>query len=207
MNTYKNRHNLKMSELAKLLGHAVRIEILTLLMENELSVEALSGLTNVPIANISQHLQNLRKGNFVTSRRDGKYVIYSLTKGPINNIINSLSDFIKFNDNIIYSIVDAYKTEQKLLESVSQDELIARLEIGAVTLLDVRTEEEYTNGHIPGALNIPLVELAIRLSELPKDTEIVAYCRGPHCILSVEAVNFLKKQGYKIKRLNEGYSS
>ena len=149
----------------------------------------------------------MRKGNFVTSRRDGKYVIYSLTKGPINNIINSLSDFIKFNDNIIYSIVDAYKTEQKLLESVSQDELIARLEIGAVTLLDVRTEEEYTNGHIPGALNIPLVELAIRLSELPKDTEIVAYCRGPHCILSVEAVNFLKKQGYKIKRLNEGYSS
>ncbi|EPJ5802330.1 ArsR/SmtB family transcription factor [Klebsiella pneumoniae] len=194
-----------LGELAKLLGHGSRIEILEHLSAGELSVEMLAALTGMSAASTSQHLQNLRRGNFVMSRREGKHIIYRLGDGPVRSVLASLRCFAEFNDEVIRSITADYRRNNQCLEAVTREELLSRLEADSVTLLDVRPEEEYIGGHLPGALNIPLRELASRLTELPKDTEIVAYCRGPHCILSVEAVEYLRRQGYRIRRFDEGY--
>ncbi|WP_242549955.1 ArsR/SmtB family transcription factor [Pantoea agglomerans] len=194
-----------LGELAKLLGHGSRIEILEHLSTGELSVEMLAALTGMSAASTSQHLQNLRRGNFVMSRREGKHIIYRLGDGPVRSVLASLRCFAEFNNEVIRSITADYRGNSQCLEAVTREELLSRLETGSVTLLDVRPEEEYVGGHLPGALNIPLRELESRLAELPKDTEIVAYCRGPHCILSVEAVEYLRRQGYRIRRFNEGY--
>lgn len=194
-----------LGELAKLLGHGSRIEILEHLSAGELSVEKLAALTGMSAASTSQHLQNLRRGNFVMSRREGKHIIYRLGDGPVKSVIASLRCFAEFNNEVIRSITADYRSNNQCLEAVSREELLSRLENGSVTLLDVRPEEEYVGGHLPGALNIPLRELEFRLAELPKDSEIVAYCRGPHCILSVEAVEYLRRQGYRIRRFDEGY--
>lgn len=194
-----------LGELAKLLGHGSRIEILEHLSAGEQSVEMLAALTGMSVASTSQHLQNLRRGNFVMSRREGKYIFYRLGDGPVRAVIASLRSFAAFNDEVIRTITADYRNNSQSLEAVSRAELLSRLEAGSVTLLDVRPEEEYIGGHLPGALNIPLKELESRLAELPKDSEIVAYCRGPHCVLSVEAVEYLRRQGYRIRRFEEGY--
>lgn len=194
-----------LGELAKLLGHGSRIEILEYLAGGELSVEILSALTGMSAASTSQHLQMLRKGNFVLSRREGKHVIYRLGDGPVRSVLASLRCFAEFNNETVRRITADFQSNDQCLEAVSREELLSRLEAGSVTLLDVRPEEEYIGGHLPGALNIPLKELEARLAELPKDSEIVAYCRGPHCILSVEAVEYLRRQGYRIRRFEEGY--
>ncbi len=194
-----------LGELAKLLGHGSRIEILEHLSAGEQPVEMLAALTGMSVASTSQHLQNLRRGNFVMSRREGKYIFYRLGDGPVRSVIASLRNFAAFNDEVIRTITADYRSNSQSLEAVSRAELLSRLEAGSVTLLDVRPEEEYIGGHLPGALNIPLKELESRLAELPKDSEIVAYCRGPHCILSVEAVEYLRRQGYRIRRFQEGY--
>ncbi|ENK1088273.1 metalloregulator ArsR/SmtB family transcription factor [Citrobacter freundii] len=194
-----------LGELAKLLGHGSRIEILEHLAAGEQSVEMLSALTGMSAASTSQHLQNLRRGNFVMSRREGKHIIYRLGDGPVRSVIASLRCFAEFNNDVVRNITADYQSNHHCLEAVSREELLSRLESGSVTLLDVRPENEYIGGHLPGALNIPLKELESRLAELPKDSEIVAYCRGPHCILSVEAVEYLRRQGYRIRRFDEGY--
>ncbi|EIV2968229.1 metalloregulator ArsR/SmtB family transcription factor [Cronobacter sakazakii] len=194
-----------LGELAKLLGHGSRIEILEHLSAGELSVEMLAALTGMSAASTSQHLQNLRRGNFVMSRREGKHIIYRLGDGPVRSILASLRCFAEFNNEVIRSITADYRSNNQCLEAVTREELLSRLETGSVTLLDVRPEEEYVGGHLPGALNIPLRELESRLAELPKDTEIVAYCRGPHCILSVEAVKYLRRRGFRIRRFDDGY--
>jgi len=194
-----------LGELAKLLGHGSRIEILDHLAGGELSVEMLSALTGMSAASTSQHLQNLRRGNFVMSRREGKHIIYRLGDGPVRSVIASLRCFAEFNNDVVRSITADYRSNNQRLEAVGRDELLSRLQTGSVTLLDVRPEDEYVGGHLPGALNIPLKELEARLAELPTDSEIVAYCRGPHCILSVEAVEYLRQRGYRIRRFDEGY--
>ncbi|NIF49416.1 metalloregulator ArsR/SmtB family transcription factor [Enterobacter sp. Ap-1006] len=194
-----------LGELARLLGNGARIEILEHLAGGELSVDMLSGLTGMSTASTSQHLQNLRKGNFVTSRRDGKHIIYRLADGPVRSVIASLRCFAEYHSEAIRSIAADFQNASERLEPVGRDELLSRLESGAVTLLDVRPEDEFGDGHLPGALNIPLKELEARLAELPKDKEIVAYCRGAHCILSVEAVEYLRRKGYKIRRFDAGY--
>ena len=194
-----------LGELAKLLGHASRMEILEHLSGGELSVEMLAALTGMSSASTSQHLQTLRRGNFVMSRREGKHIVYRLGDGPVRSVVASLRCFAEFNNELIRNITADYRNNQQSLEAVSREELLSRMEAGSVTLLDVRPVNEFTDGHLPGALNIPLQELGARLKELPKDTEIVAYCRGAHCILSVEAVEYLRRQGYKIRRFDEGY--
>lgn len=144
-----------LGELAKLLGHGSRIEILEHLCAGELSVEMLAALTGMSVASTSQHLQNLRRGNFVMSRREGKHVIYRLGDGPVRSVLASLGCFAEFNNDVIRSITADYRSNNQCLEAVSREELMSRLETGSVTLLDVRPEEEYVGGHLPGALNIP----------------------------------------------------
>lgn len=187
-----------------MLGQAHRLELIEHVSQGERSVERLAQLTGLSVANASQHLQHLRRGGFVQSRRDGKRVLYRLGDGPILELLSALQCYAQRSRAEVREIVSDYFDQLDRLEPISREELVGRLQDGSVTLLDVRPEDEFTLGHLPGALNVPLDELERRLSELPKDQEIVAYCRGPYCVLSFEAVALLRARGFKVRRLEDG---
>lgn len=201
----KNQIFEQFAELARVLGHAHRLELLEHISQGERSVERLAQVTGLSVANTSQHLQHLRRGGFTRSRRDGKRVLYRLGDGPILPLLSALRCYAERNRAEVREIVTDYFDKLDQLEPVSREELITRLQDGDVTLLDVRPDDEFALGHLPGALNVPFDELERRLSELPKDQEIVAYCRGPYCVLSFEAVAALRARGYKIRRLEDGF--
>jgi len=157
------------------------------------------------VPNVSQHLQVLRRAGFVRSRRDGKRILYRLGDGPVIELLGALRRYAEHSRAEVRGIVTDYFNRLDSLEPVSREALVNRLDDGSVVLLDVRPEDEFALGHLPGALNIPFADLERRLAELPKDTQIVAYCRGPYCVLSFEAVAALRTKGYDIKRLEDGY--
>jgi len=193
------------AEVARTLGHAIRLELLEHLSQGERSVERLAQLTGQSVANTSQHLQQLRRGGLVRSRRDGKHVLYRIGDGPVRELLSALGAFAKQAQAEVREITATYFTSLDVLQPISREEIMRRLEKGSVTLLDVRPEDEFTMGHLPGALNITFPELERQLASLPKDHEIVAYCRGPYCILSFEAVAALRARGYQVRRLEEGF--
>lgn len=195
----------QLAELARTLGHAHRLELLEHLAQGERAVEGLAERTGLTLANASQHLQHLRRLGLVASRRDGKRVLYRLGDGPILDILAALRRLAEHNMAEVREIVGAYFGRLDALEAVPRDELARRLHEGGVVILDVRPEDEFGMGHLPGALNIPLAHLERRLSELPGDQEIVAYCRGPYCVLSFEAVAALRARGFNVRRLEDGY--
>lgn len=190
--------------LARVLGNEHRLELLDLLAQGEQSVEGLTVRTGLSFANVSQHLQHLRKGGLVAGRREGKNVVYRLQDGPIIEAISALRTLAEHNVDAVRGVIDAYFTSLDDLEPIGPDELMSRLGADSVTLLDVRPEDEFRAGHLPGAMNIDLGSLEARLSELPPDREIVAYCRGPYCILSFQAVQALRAHGFKVRRFREG---
>ena len=157
------------------------------------------------MANASQHLQVLRRAGFVRSRRDGKRVLYRLGDGPVVELLGALRRYAEHSRAEVRGIVSAYFNRLDSLEPVSRETLLTRLDDGSTLLLDVRPEDEFALGHLPGALNIPLADLERRLGELPKGVQIVAYCRGPYCVLSFEAVAALRARGYDIRRLEDGF--
>lgn len=191
--------------LARTLGHAHRLELLEHAAQGERAVERLAQLTGISVANASQHLQHLRRGGFVQSRREGNRVLYRLGDGPILELLAALRGYAEHSRAEVREIVSGYFEGLDRLEPVSRADLLERLHDGDVTLLDVRPEDEFALGHLPYAVNVPLDDLQRRLSELPKDREIVAYCRGRYCILSFEAVAMLRAQGYRIRRLEDGF--
>lgn len=193
------------AELARVLGHAHRLELIELVSQGERSVERLAQLTGLSIANASQHLQQLRRGGFVQSRRDGKRVLYRLADGPILSLMAALRSYAERNRAEVGKIVADYFHRLDQLEPVSRKDLARRLKARTAIVLDVRPEDEFALGHVSGALNIPMDELKRRLAELPKDQEIVAYCRGAYCVLSFEAVALLRKHGFLVRRLEEGF--
>jgi ArsR family transcriptional regulator len=193
------------AELARVLGHAHRLELIELVSQGERSVDRLAEITGLSIANTSQHLQQLRRGGFVQSRRDGKRVLYRLADGPILSLIAALRSYAERNRAEIGKIVADYFQRLDQLEPISRKELAQRLRAKSAIVLDVRPEDEFALGHVPGALNIPINELKRRLVELPKDQEIVAYCRGPYCVFSFEAVALLRKRGFLVRRLEDGF--
>jgi rhodanese-related sulfurtransferase/DNA-binding transcriptional ArsR family regulator len=193
------------AELARVLGHAHRLELIELVSQGERSVDRLAEITGLSIANTSQHLQQLRRGGFVQSRRDGKRVLYRLADGPILSLIAALRSYAERNRAEIGKIVADYFQRLDQLEPVSRKELAQRLKAKSAIVLDVRPEDEFALGHVPGALNIPINELKRRLVELPKGQEIVAYCRGPYCVFSFEAVALLRKRGFLVRRLEDGF--
>lgn len=193
------------AELARVLGHAHRLELIELVSQGERSVDRLAEVTGLSVANTSQHLQQLRRGGFVQSRREGKRVLYRLADGPILSLIAALRSYAERNRAEIGKIVSDYFQRLDQFEPVSRKELAGRLKAGTAVVLDVRPEDEYTLGHILGALNIPMNELKRRLAELPKNQEIVAYCRGPYCVFSFEAVALLRKRGFLVRRLEDGF--
>lgn len=190
--------------LARALGHEHRLELLEHLGQGELSVEQLSSVTGLAFANVSQHLQLLRRNGLVEARRVGKQVIYRLAGGPVVETISALRTLAEHNLDAAQSVITTYFTKLDDLSPIDTDELMALLRDDTVTLIDVRPESEYRAGHLPGARNVPLADLKAHIRNLPKDREVVAYCRGPYCILSFEAVHLLRERGVAARRLKQG---
>jgi rhodanese-related sulfurtransferase len=195
-----------LAQIAQALGHAHRLELLEHLGQGERSVEDLAARASLTLANASRHLQLLRRAALVESRRDGKRVYYRLAGDDIVvGLLSALSRVGERNSAEIARVTANYFRARDEFEPVSRNELLDRLRSGTATVLDVRPEDEFANGHLPDALNIPLSELEGRLAELPPDQEIVAYCRGPWCVLSFEAVALLRDRGYRARRLQDGF--
>jgi ArsR family transcriptional regulator len=195
-----------LAEIARALGHAHRLELLEHLGQGERSVEDLAARTNLTLANTSRHLQLLRRAALVEGRRDGKRVYYRLAGDEVVvRLLGALSRVGVRNSAEIARVMASYFRSRDGFEPVSRDELLDRLRSGTAAVLDVRPEDEFANGHLPDALNIPLSQLERRLAELPADQEIVAYCRGPWCVLSFEAVALLRQRGYQARRLEDGF--
>jgi rhodanese-related sulfurtransferase/DNA-binding transcriptional ArsR family regulator len=190
--------------VARTLGHAHRLELLEQVAQGERSVEILAERTGLSIANASQHLQQLRRAGMVTARRDGKFVYYELADDAVLALVAALHRIAERNVAEVGRVLRSYFYDRDSLEPVSREELLKRSRAGAVTILDVRPQDEFALGHLPNAVNIPLRGLESRLSELDRKQEIVAYCRGPYCVLSFEAVAALRKRGFKARRLVDG---
>ena len=194
-----------LAEIARSFGHAHRLMLMEHIAQGERPVERLAELTGLTVANTSQHLQHLRRAGFVESRRDGKHVLYRLGSGPIEPILAALRAYAQHNRVQIGQLVADPANAEGRHDSISRDELLDRLRDGGVTLLDVRSAEEFALGHLPGALNIPVDELEQRLAELPRGQEVVAYCRGPYCVLSTTAATLLTGKGISTRRLAAGF--
>lgn len=195
----------ELAEIARTLGSPQRLMLLQHVSQGARSVERLAELTGLSVANTSQHLQHLKRSDLVVARRDGKRILYDLASGPINELLASLTYLAEHRRAEIQSVISDSVNQTERLEGISRDELLERLRDSSVTLLDVRPREEFAMGHLPGAINIPMEELEERLSALPVEHEVIAYCRGPHCVLSVNAVALLRRKGIRTRLLNAGF--
>jgi len=202
----KQRVFVGLAEIAQALGHAHRLELLEHLGQGERGVEDLATRTGLTVANTSRHLQILRRAALVEGTREGKRIFYRLSsEEAVVGLLHALSRVGEQNSAEIARVMTTYFRARDELEPVSRDELVDRLRSGTATVLDVRPEDDFRQGHLPGALNIPLAQLERLLAELPADREIVAYCRGPWCVLSFEAVAALRQRGYRARRLEDGF--
>jgi ArsR family transcriptional regulator len=190
--------------VAKAIGNEHRLELLELVAQGERSVEALAARSGLSIANASQHLQHLRRAGLVTARRQAKFVLYRLADDAVLTMLAAMHTVAERNVGEVERILRSYFHARDDLEPVSRIELAKRMKQGLVTVLDVRPEDEFALGHLPGARNVPLSQLKRQLRGLDRNTEIVAYCRGPYCVLSFEAVAQLRKLGFKARRLQDG---
>jgi rhodanese-related sulfurtransferase len=193
-----------LARIGAALSSPIRIEFLELVAQAERSVEQLSALTGTSVANTSQHLQKLRQAGLVAGRKDGQYVLYRLAGDEIVGLLGSLGRVGESYLAEVERMVKTYLTQIDELEPVPAKELLERARKGLVTVLDVRPTEEFEAGHLPNAINIPVRELEKRLKELPRNKEVVAYCRGPYCLMSYDAVALLRKKGLKARRLEAG---
>lgn len=193
------------ANVAKALSHPHRLDLIEYLGQGERSVEALAKLVGQSVANTSQHLQYLRRAGLVTFDKRGLYVFYALAGDDVVELYSALRATTERHATEVDKIVSEYFTKQDSLEALSRNELLKRTKEGLVTVLDVRPADEYESGHVPGAVNMQLPELKKRIDELPKELEVIAYCRGPYCFLAFEAVEELRKKGYKVRRLEDGY--
>jgi rhodanese-related sulfurtransferase/DNA-binding transcriptional ArsR family regulator len=191
--------------VAKAAAHPYRLELLEQLAQGERSVEVLADRLKLSMANASQHLQHMRRGGLVAARRDGKFVFYRLADDAVLDLVAALRRVAETQSAEVERVVRSYFANRDALEPVARTELMSRLRDGIVTVLDVRPQDEFALGHLPGAINVPLAELERRLSILDPGQEIVAYCRGPYCVLSYEAVATLRARGFKVRRLEDGY--
>ena len=193
------------ARIGKALGSARRLEMLEFLSQAERSVETLARMTGLSVANASQHLQVLRQAGLVQARKEGLYVHYRLAGGAVDRLVAALRVVGEERLAEVDRLVKLYLEAKDDLEPVPAKELMRRARKGLVTVLDVRPPEEYAAGHIPGAINVPLADLRRRWQELPRDREIVAYCRGPYCVYADDAVRLLRDQGFTARRLDTGY--
>ena len=192
------------SRIGKAVSSPKRLELLDLLCQGERTVEVLAEESGLSIANTSQHLQVLRAARLVDSSKKGLYVTYRIADPAVGEFVRSIRVMAENQLAEVEQISRRFFEGRRGLDPIDREALIRRVRKGAVIVLDVRPEEEYRAGHIPGAISIPVKELKRRLSELPKDHDIVAYCRGPYCVMSDQAVGILRSKGYRATRLDEG---
>jgi rhodanese-related sulfurtransferase/DNA-binding transcriptional ArsR family regulator len=190
--------------IARGLASAARLELLDFLAQGERSVEDLARAAGLSIANTSKHLQQLKGAGLVTPRRDGKHIYYALADERVLDAIATLRRLAETHQEAVAQLIASYLKQRDALEPIPAEELLARARDGLVTVIDVRPPQEYAQGHVMGALNVPLDQLESRFGELPEDREVVAYCRGPWCVLSFEAVARLREAGFQARRLQDG---
>ena len=193
-----------LARIGTALSSPTRIEFLELLAQTERTVEQLASLTDTTVANTSQHLQKLRQAGLVSGRKQAQYVFYRLAGDEVVALLTSIGRVGEKYLAEVERIVKVYLAQKDALEPVSAEELLKRARKGLVTILDVRPSEEFAAGHLPGAINIPVRDLEKRLKQLPKGKEIIAYCRGPYCLMSFDAVELLRQKGRKARRLEAG---
>jgi len=206
MSTGNFKHDLfnQFSRVAKAMSNGYRLELLEFLAQGERSVDALAHVSGLTVANTSQHLQQLRQAGLVTNRKEGHKVIYRLSGLDVVELLGSLRGVAERHLADVGKLVDDYLTVKDDLEPIPAAQLLERAKDGLVTVLDVRPPEEYDSGHLPGSINIPLDELEKHLDDLDHSQEIVAYCRGPHCVLAFDAVAKLREKGITARRLDGG---
>lgn len=187
------------------MSNANRLELLEFLAQGERSVEALAKVSGLTVANTSQHLQQLRQAGLVDSRKEGLKVFYCISGDDVISLFGSLRAVAERHIAEVQKLVNLYLTVKDELEPIPARELLERVREGLVTVLDVRPPEEYAAGHVPGAVNIPLKDLEAHLHELDPEHEVIAYCRGPHCILAFDAVARLRNRGLSAYRLEDGF--
>ena len=193
------------ARIGKALSSPKRLEMLEVIAQAERSVEALARMTKMSVANTSQHLQQLRQAGLAGARKEGLYVYYSLAGDGIVHLLAALRTVGQEHLAEVEQLVRLYLDSKDSLEPVPARELMQRARKGLVTVLDVRPPEEFAAGHIRGAINVPVTELRKRLHEIPRDQEVIAYCRGPYCLMAFEAVAELRNRGRKARRLQEGF--
>jgi rhodanese-related sulfurtransferase len=194
------------ARIGKAIANPGRLELLDLLCQGPRTVETLAKEAGLGLTNASQQLKALREARLVEAEKSGLYVTYRLADEQVCEFFRALRSLAETRLAEIGDITRRYLETRRGLEPVDREQLLTKVRDGAVTVLDVRPPEEFHAGHLPGALSIPLKELERRLSELPRNREIVAYCRGPYCVLAVEAVEMLKARGFTAFRLEDGVS-
>ena len=192
------------ARIGKSVSSPKRLELLDLLCQGERTVEVLAKESGMTVANASQHLQILRTARLVEAEKKGLYVIYRLADPNVCEFFHAMRVLAESQLAEVEQIKRQFLEGREGMQPVDRSALIELVREGAVTVLDVRPVEEYNAGHIPGALSIPLKELQLRLSDLPDNQEIVAYCHGPYCVLSIQAVEMLRARGFQAVRLEEG---
>ncbi len=190
---------------AKALGNGRRAEIVDVLAQGERSVDEIAGEIGQSVANTSQHLQHLLRSGLVQTRRDGTRIYYSLSSARVAELWAAVRDVASAHVAEVEQVAAAYLGDRSRLATMTREELAQRLHDGDIVVLDVRPEPEFAAGHIAGALSVPAHELLRRLREVPKDREVVAYCRGPFCVYADDAVRTLRRRGYRAARLEDGY--
>lgn len=193
------------ARIGKAVSSPRRIELLDLLCQGERTVEALAEASRMSVTNASAHLQVLRRARLVETRREGVKVFYRVADDTVCRFFLELRDLAAARLAEVERVAREYFEARDGLEPVSREELLARLERGEAVVIDVRPAEEYRAGHVPGAISIPLEQLPDRLGELPRHVETIAYCRGPYCVFAPDALELLRANGFRARRLEDGF--
>jgi rhodanese-related sulfurtransferase len=194
----------QIARIGKAVSAAKRIEILDFLCQGPCSVELLANRVDVTVANASKHLQVLRAARLVEAKKIGLHVEYRIADAGVSRFFHSFRSVAEARIAEIGKLMHSFLEERDALEEVDAKELLRRVKSGEAVLIDVRPEEEFQAGHLPGAISLPLSRLKERLKDLPKRREIIAYCRGPYCVMAIDAVTYLKKRGYSAHHLDTG---
>lgn len=191
--------------VAKALASGRRAEIVDVLAQGERSVEEIATEIDQSVANTSHHLRAMGRAGLLTTRRDGTRIFYALASDLVGELWSALRGVAAEHTAGLERLVDAYLGERDGLDTIDRDELARRIRLGDIVMLDVRPEAEFSSGHIAGATSVPITELRKHIKALPKDTDVVAYCRGPYCVYADDAVRELTKRGFRARRLEDGF--
>ena len=194
----------QLARIGQAMSSPARLELLELLAQAERTVEVLSKLAGLTLANTSQHLQHLRRAGLVEPRKQGQFVYYRVRGDEVVHLVSAVHATGETYLAEVDRLLRQFFFNKDELEPVKAEELLKRARSGLVTIIDVRPAEEFAAGHLPGAINSPISELKQQLNTLPRRKEVVAYCRGPYCLMSFDAVELLRSRGYKARRLEAG---